>query len=165
MAQYTSDTALLRELPESLPSALDTEVERLPYIQQASALADSLVGPDFSADGTGQRFPDATDTPATPPIIELATRKLAASMIVTALGVVNSTAAPSSADTLRDEAMEWFRKIREREIAVTGTDGSEHASADRVISTTDGTEPTFRMGRYDSDGELLDDTDGSIDGF
>ncbi len=163
MAQYTTDTALLRELPESLPTALDTAGERLPYIEQASALADALVGPDFTANVSGQRFPDASDSPATPPIIELATRKLAASMIVTALGVVSSTAAPSSADTLRAEAMEWFRKIREREIAVTGSDGSEYASADRVTSTTVGTEPTFRMGRYDSDGELLDDTEGSID--
>ena len=163
MSQYTSDANLLRELPDGLPSTLDTEAERLPFIQQASALADALVGPAYAVDGSGQRFPDITDSPATPPVVEMATRKLAASLIFGALQVANVGTAPSPADRLGAEAVEWFRQIREGELAMTGADGTEYSSTAQVSSTTDGVEPTFRRGSYDADGALLDEHAGSLD--
>ena len=162
MAQYTSDANLVTELPASLPAGLDSAAERLPYVEQASALADALVGPDFPVNA-GQRFPDIGADPPTPPVVELATRKLAASMVYGALHVVNGGGGADMRETLSAEALEWFRRIREREIALTGADGGELGMDDTVTSSTCFAEPTFRVGRYDADGSLLDDTEGSLD--
>lgn len=168
MSRYTSDENLVRELPDNLPAALDTEAERLVYIEQASAMADALVGPRFPVRTYGearQKFPDITDSPATPPLIELATRKLAASMIYGAITVVGRENELRGGKELQDEALEWFRRIREGEIPVADADGTDYATFAPMSSTTEGVEPTFRPGRYDADGELLDETPGSVDEF
>ena len=165
MAQYTTDANLMLELPPNLPPGLDSSEERLAYIEQASALTDALVGPDFPAGLTGQRFANMTDDPPTPPIVELATRKLAASLIYGALHVVNGGGGRDARDTLATEALEWFRRIREREIAVTGDDRAEVAMSRAASSTTRQSEPVFRIGRYHFDGSLMDETDGSLDDF
>ncbi len=44
MAAYTSDVNLLIELPDNLPSAVDTLSERLTYIQFASSISDGVGG-------------------------------------------------------------------------------------------------------------------------
>lgn len=165
MAHYTTDANLLLELPPELPPGLDSLEERLAYIEQASALADALAGPDFPAGHTGQRFANTTDDPPTPPIVELATRKLAASLIHGALHVVNGGGGSDARDTLATEALEWFRRIREREIAVTGDDRAEVAMNRAASSTTGHSEPVFRLGRYHSDGSLMDESRGSLDDF
>ena len=163
MPTYTSDENLLRELPSSLPTALDTAAERLPYITEASALADALVGPRFPANESGQRFPDITETPPTPPLIEMATRLLAASLIYAALHTIGGGDGPPAAESLRNEALTWFTRIRDGEISVAGADGNVAPTSARITSTTRSAEPTFRVARYDSDGTLLDPTHGSLD--
>ncbi len=163
MPAYTSDENLLRELPTSLPTALDTAAERLPYITEASALADALVGPRFPVDESGQRFPNITDTPPTPPLIEMATRLLAASLIYAALHTIGGGDGPPAAESLRDEALTWFARIRDGELSVTDANGDTTPTSARIISTTEGAEPTFRAARYDSEGTLLDATPGSLD--
>jgi len=163
VAKYTSDSNLLRELPTDLPESLDTEAERLPYIEQASAMADALVGPRYLIGAGGQAFPDITNSPATPAVVEIAARKLAASMIYGALGVVGRGIGPDGGQALYEEAMEWFRRIREGELPVIGSDGTDYAVGTPIASTTSGVEPTFRRGGYDADGELMDETPGSLD--
>lgn len=163
MPTYTSDANLLRELPETLPEALDTEAERLPYITEASALADALVGPRFPLNASGQRFANITDTPPTPPLIEMATRFLAASLIFAALHTIGGGEGPPAAESLRDEALTWFARIRDGEISLTGADGDTAPTSPRITSTTRRAEPTFRVARYDSEGSLLDAVPGSLD--
>ncbi len=167
MPTYTSDTNLLTELPDNLPAALDTPVERAPYIEQASLLADSLVGPRFPIRTYGaaeHKFPDITDTPPTPPLVELGTRKLAAAMVYGALSLIGREG-DVGGKGLYDEALEWFRRIREGELQVTDSEGTDYAAFRPVSSTTEAVEPTFRSGRYDADGELLDERPGSVDAF
>lgn len=167
MASYTTDANLLTELPDNLPATLDTPTERAPFIEQASALADTLVGPRFPVRLYGaaqQKFPEITDTPATPLLVELATRKLAAALICGALAIV-ARRSDGGAERLHKEAIEWFRRIRDGEVQIIDAEGTDYAAFGPTVSTTDGVEPMFRSGRYDSDGQLLDETPGSIDRF
>ena len=166
MAIYTSDDNLLIELPDNLPDAVDSSAERLVYIQLAGSLADSLVGPRYPVGENGQKFPDITDSPATPPLIELAARKLAAGMIYRVIGVVARDGGElAGAQSLHGEACDLFRRIREGELTVIDEDGTDYATATPISSTSNGVATTFSRGRYDADGELLDETAGSLDDF
>ncbi len=51
------------------------------------------------------------------------------------------------------------------ELAVVDQNGTDYATATPISSTTDGTASIFGLGRYDTDGELLDETAGSLDDF
>lgn len=166
MATYTSDDNLLIELPDNLPDSVDSAAERLVYIQLAGSLADSLVGPRYPVGPSGQKFPDITDSPPTPPLIELATRKLAAGMIYRVIGVVGRDGGElGGAQPLHEEAADLFRRIREGELAVIDEDGTDYATVTPISGTSDGVATTFSRGRYDVDGELLDETAGSLDDF
>jgi hypothetical protein len=164
VAAYTSDVNLLIELPDNLPSAVDTLAERLAYIQLAGSLVDALVGSRYPAGDSGQKFPDITDSPPTPSLIELATRKLAAGTICSAIGVAGRDGG-DIAQALCTEATDLLRQIREGELAIVDQDGTDYATATQISSTTEGTASTFGLGRYDTDGELLDETAGSLDDF
>jgi hypothetical protein len=150
MAQYTTDGQLLTELPSTLPLSLDTELERAPFIAYASALADTLVGGRVATGVGGQKFPDIDDTPSTPPVIEWATRKLAAAMIYESLAALGDETQRTQAERLFDESYEWFRKIRDGEIALVGSDGLPFPVAPVVSSTTQYVAPVFQR---DTDGE------------
>lgn len=137
MPTYTSDDNLLTELPDNLPAVLDTPEERAPYIEQASLLTDSLVGPRFPVRTYGaaeQKFPDITDTPATPPLVELATRKLAAAMIYGVISVIGREGGFGGKGPY-EEALEWFRRIREGELLVIDSEGMDYGAV-HVTSTS-----------------------------
>jgi hypothetical protein len=150
MATYTTDGQLLTELPTTLPASLDTTLERAPYIAYAGALADTLVGGRIAVGTNGQKFPDIDDAPATPPIVEWATRKLAAAMIYDSLAALGDETQRVQAERLFEEAYGWFRQIREGEITVLGADGLPYPAAPVVSSTTYYTQPVFQR---DTDAE------------
>ena len=150
MAHYTTDTELLRELPATLPESLDTEAERAPFIQSASALADALVGPRFMPRDDGQKFPDADDTPATPPLVAFATCRLAASFVYDVLAGLGDETKRIRAGELFDIAVAWFARIRSGEVPVIGVDGQPWLVAPVIVSTTQYAEPVFER---DTDAE------------
>ena len=150
MAHYTTDAELLRELPATLPESLDTEAERAPFILSASALADALVGPRFMPREDGQKFPDADDTPATPPLVAFATCRLAASFICDVLAGLGDETKRVRAGELFTAAVAWFARIRSGEVPVVGVDGQPWPVAPVIASTTQYAGPVFQR---DTDAE------------
>ena len=150
MAHYTTDAELLRELPATLPESLDTEAERAPFVLSASALADALVGPRFMPREDGQKFPDADDTPATPPLVAFATCRLAASFIYDVLAGLGDETKRVRAGELFTAAVAWFARIRSGEVPVVGVDGQPWPVAPVIASTTQYAGPVFQR---DTDAE------------
>jgi len=129
-------------------------------------MADGLVGPRFPVGDSNQKFPDITDSPPTPALIELATRKLASSMIYGAIGVTGRDGGELlGGQTLYADAMDMFDRVRTGELTIEDESGTDYATATPIGSTTEGVAASFIRGRYDTDGELLDDTSGSLDDF
>lgn len=77
MPAYTNSTNVNRHLPSGLPSTVTDYVAN--DIADASAVVDGSVGALYGLNynSSGQRFPDITDSPGTPALIEQAARFLA----------------------------------------------------------------------------------------
>ena len=86
MPTYTDSTRVYSELPANLPTSVTDQTAT--DIASASELVEAGVGPAFPANykNNTQKFPDITDSPATPAIIELAARYYAASLQYKRLG-------------------------------------------------------------------------------
>jgi len=168
MASYTSDAKLLVELPSSLPSTLSSAV-RAQYISDASAEVDSRVGPRYGLDyaTNTQRFPDITDDPATPEVIEQIARWLAAARCYRKLGDINRDVATGMSTPERYEKQAWelLKEIKTGGIQIVDSDGTDLAGTEPLLdSTTLDKDLEFTKGEYE-DGSLVSDEAGTLDGF
>ena len=86
MPVYTDSTRVYSELPDNLPTSVTSYTDT--DIQSASQMVESGVGPRFplAYKSNTQKFPDITDSPSTPGLIELAARYYAASLQYKRLG-------------------------------------------------------------------------------
>ena len=168
MPTYCDDTTLLRRLPPSgtLPADVDTEAERLPFIQDGSALAESGVGPRFvrGSESSTQKFPDITSSPATPEVIQQLAVAYAAALVTQKISVAvtngpNWQEMMNDADTLAAQIFEGLKTVEDSAGTVYG------ALPKFASSAATGTKPIFSMGDYDADGNLLTADPGTLDRF
>lgn len=118
MPTYTDSASVLAHLPPSPPTTVTNYTAA--DIADASSIVESKVGPEFPLaykSGT-QKFPDITDSPATPAIIKLAATWLAASFQYVRLGRPAREGETSQADLFRERAMSLLDDIRSGETDV-----------------------------------------------
>lgn len=153
MPTYTDSTAVLNELPASPPSSVTdkTAVD----IASASAMVESLSGPRFSLSYKSgiQKFPDITDSPATPEIIKQAATFLAASYQYQRLEQVNRNKEGTATVRYEERAMKLLEDIREGRAAVYLSDGTRLGS-----SLLDHVEDSYYQDRIDPK-EIFNATD------
>lgn len=129
MPAYTDDTTVLAHLPANPPNEVTGYTDD--DIADASAIVESKVGPEFplSYKSGTQKFPDITDSPATPAIIKLAATWLAASFQYVRLGRPAREGETSQADIFRERAMSLLDDIRSGETDVILSGQSLRGSA------------------------------------
>lgn len=118
MPIYTNSTNVLALLPSSLPSEVTDYTAA--DITAASQLVESGVGPrfPFNYESGAQKFPDITSSPATPGIIELVARYMAASLQYIRLKESVGENEQTFAEKYRNLAEEKLEEIRNGEITV-----------------------------------------------
>lgn len=159
MPTYTSRTALQTLLPASLPAALTTTLQDQ-YIADGSAYVDAMVGKRFPILSTGQKFADATASPATPALIELCARWVAGHFAWLKLGEINRSEA-SNATKYLEMADAKLQQIREGQVEIFDSAGANKASRATAYSTTQTRDLVFTRGKY-VDGDLEGDA-GNMD--
>ena len=114
MPTYCTVTRVLNDLPASRPSSLTATSYALisTYIGDASGEIDERVGKKWARQykTSTQKFPDITDTPATPKTVELAAIYLTLSWCYTKLGEENR----GEDDNGRDPMKVYYRKLAEK---------------------------------------------------
>ncbi len=159
MPTYTTRTALQTLLPASLPAALTTTLQDQ-YIADGSAYVDGSVGKRFPILSTYQKFADITASPATPMLIELCARWVAAHFAWLKLGEINRSEA-SNASKYLDMAEAKLKQIRDGDVEIFTSTGVNAASRPTAYSTTQTRDATFTRGKY-VDGDLEGDA-GTLD--
>jgi len=159
VAAYTNRTNLQTLLPSVLPADLTTALQDQ-YISDASAMVDSLVGKRFPMSSNGQKFNDITASPATPAVIELCARWIAAHFAWLKLGEINRSEATNAATYLA-MAKAQLQEIREGAVDVYSSTGANLGTYTTAWSNTEDRDPTFRRGVYE-DGELVGEA-GTLD--
>lgn len=161
MPTYTTTTNLEIHLPAGLPASITTAM-KTQWIADASALVDALVGPRYPMLSTGQKFPNISASPATPPLIELCARWLAAHYGFLKLGEINRSE-PTMATKYLEMARAQLQEIREGEANIYDSTGADLASAETAWSSTKDRDAVFTVGEY-VDGDLQGD-EGTLDDF
>ena len=160
MPSYTTTTAIENILPSSLPAAI-TAADKTAWVEDASAIVDSSVGPKFPMLSTNQKFADSTSSPA---LIELCTRWLGAYFGFLRLREIStSDSEPKQAGKYYKLAMDTLKAIREGKLDIYDAAGADLASAEQAYITNEGRDPTFNTGVY-IDG-VIDGDSGSLDDF
>ena len=166
MPTYFTDAFMTEMIPTSLPASINTDEERATYIARGSAWADSAVGKQFSigAGGVdGQKFPDITDDPATPEIIQ----ELGATYGVAVLlrkAYADASIVTSLWQEWFDSADELATQIQDGTKDVTDSGGTEYGTRTRILTQIkSGAVPVFTTGQYDANGQLVSDNRGSLD--
>lgn len=159
MPTYTTRTALQTLLPSSLPAALTTTLQDQ-YIADGSAYVDGMVGKRFPILSSNQKFADITDSPATPALIELCARWVAAHFAWLKLGEINRSE-PTNASRYLEMADAKLKEIRDGEVEILTSAGANAASRVTSYSTTSTRDATFTRGKY-VDGVLEGDA-GTLD--
>jgi len=125
MPAYCLYTRVLNDLPTSLPSSLTTGTYALivTYIGDASGEIDERVGKKWARQykTSTQKFPDITDSPATPKLVELCCVYLTLSMCFAKMGEENR----GDEDNDRVPLKVYYRRLGERLL-------KEIANADEV---------------------------------
>ena len=114
MPTYCTVARVLNDLPASLPSSLTATSHALivTYIGDASGEIDERVGKKWERQykTSTQKFPDITDTPATPKLVELCAIYLTLFWCYTKLGEENR----GEDDNGREPMKVYYRKLAER---------------------------------------------------
>lgn len=128
MATYTTSAKVAIHLPDDVPAAVSARVDD--DITDASAIVDGAAGSRFplSYGGSVQRFPDITDSPATPALIELCARWYAASFQWARMGQSAVDGEQTEAEKFEKKAEALLERIRNGEVAVT-IDGADPGSS------------------------------------
>jgi len=123
MPTYTNSANVYSELPPNLPTTVTDYTAN--DIATASGLVESGVGPGFSTNykSNTQKFPDITDSPATPAIIEIAARFYAASLQYKRLGESVGEGEIPKSQEYWEKAEAIVKDIREgvRTVEIDGT--------------------------------------------
>lgn len=147
MPTYTLEANVNRHLPGTLPSEVTDEVAT--DIAAASEVVEANCGSRYGLNyktGT-QKFPDIGDSPATPAIIELCARWLAASYQLDRFSDQVKEGKITRSEKLEKKAMNQLNKIKEGEVQVF-VSGSEIGSSnlagveDEIYENNDD-EPVF----------------------
>ena len=162
MPTYTTSAKVDELLPSSLPAAIDAD-DKARWIADASSIVDGRVGRRFAVLSSGQKFADITDSPATPPQIELCARWLAAYFGFAALRELNKGKGPSQGSSYYRLAMDTLKEIRAGNVDVFDSDGADAAGSSQLWSSTEDRDATFSRGAYE-DGVLQGDA-GTLDDF
>ncbi len=127
MPAYTDFDRVMAHLPKDPPASVTAKTDQ--DIADASAQLDARVGAHFplAYGGGTQRFPDITETPATPAIIELTTRYLAVHMQYVRMKEKRSGDG-TLADKFGELADKLIGEIIKGDIVVT-IDGAEAAAS------------------------------------
>jgi hypothetical protein len=114
MPAYCLYTRVLNDLPTSLPSSLTASTYALikTYIGDASGEIDERVGKKWARqyNSSTQKFPDITDTPATPKLVELCCVYLTLSMCFAKMGEENR----ADEDAGRVPLKVYYRNLAEK---------------------------------------------------
>jgi hypothetical protein len=114
MPAYCTVTRVLNDLPASLPSSLTATSYALitTYIGDASGEIDDRVGKKWARQykTSTQKFPDITDSPATPKLVELCAIYLTLSWCYTKLGEENR----GEDDNGREPMKVYYRRLAEK---------------------------------------------------
>ena len=178
MPTYCTDARLTEELLDDMPSEITTAY-RSTQITDASSEIDALVGSLFplAYSTSTQKFPDATSSPATPIVIQKCCVWLAASYCWTKQFAISrmSTQDTDPAERYRGfvtnpEGTGLIDKIRSGELEVILSDGTvlgrSTESFNQTINYSEkSVVPRTTIGRYDSNGNLLDSVTGTLDEF
>jgi len=163
LSGYTTRAKVSDELPTSLPTGIDNDYIDA-RILEATAEVDGAVGPLFSAgyNSNTQKF-DPDNVPA---IIDRITRELTVALILRRIKQINRDGdEPSGATSMENRAYRMLKRIREGDLEVIDPDGAQLGSSSDVYHTHANAEPAMRRARYDDEGELIDDENGSVDTF
>lgn len=162
MSTYTTTARVDELLPGTLPAAI-TSADKTRWVSDASAIVDGRVGARFPVLGTGQKFADITDSPATPPQIELCARWLGAYFGFVALREINKGKAPSQGSGYYKLAVDTLKDIREGKVDVYDATGVDAAGTTVLWSSTEDRDATFSRGVYE--GGVLQGDRGTLDDF
>ncbi len=123
MPTYTDSTRVYTELPDNLPTSVTNYTDT--DIASASQIVESKVGAAFplAYKNNAQKFPDITDTPSTPGIVELAARYYAASLQYKRLEQVAGEGETPKSSQYWDMAESIVKDIREG-ISTVEVDGA-----------------------------------------
>ena len=149
MATYTTSAKVQNELPDSLPTNFVTN-NMTEMIADASGLVDAMVGTayGYNYNSSAQKFPDITDSPATPAVIELCARWLAAAEGYVRLKELNKFSGKDMETKFRGQAMDLLAMIRDGDIVV-GVSGANiqtslvGSKTDVHLYDSDSTDPIF----------------------
>lgn len=160
MSTYTTRTNLQTLLPSSLPATLTTTLQDQ-YIADASSMVDALVGKRYPMLSTGQKFANVTASPATPTLIELCARWIAAHFSWLKLGEINRSEATNATKYL-EMAQEQLKEIREGRADIYDSTGANLATETTAWSSTETRDATFTRGKMvngslEGDAGTLDD--------
>ena len=165
MPTYTTIANVEDLLPDSLPPSITTAMKNQ-WIADASSIVDGMAGPQFPMLSSNQKFPDITDSPATPAWIELCARWLGAHFGFLKLRELNKSGAKggkSQSQSYYDLAEKALKRIRASDVDVFDANGANLASAEQIYSTTTKRDPAFSRGEY-QDGTLVGSS-GTLDDF
>lgn len=163
-AYYCTPDDVISYLPASYDEGV-SDSYLLNAIAQASSECDARVGRNFSLNyqENKQRFPNITDSPATPELIREAAALLAAYRVYVKLREVNRGLGDDPQGIiLRNSGRKILEEIRNGEIDIL-IGGTMLGQRNLVNYPTDGSVATFRQAKYSSHGVLIEE--GSFKGY
>lgn len=172
MPTYCTDTRITEELMNNLPSEISAAY-RTTQIADASAEVDALAGSNFplAYSSSSQRFPNITDSPATPVLIEKCTIWLACSYIWTTIYATTRFSGDGESETPAERYRRYVTnrsntgmldKVRSGELQIVLSDGtvlgiSEDPALGIIEYSEENRTNIMGAGRYDSEGQVIGD--------
>jgi len=166
MPIYTTTTKLGYWMPSSLPAAITDAVKNAAIADAGAEIDAWLPKIGLSYKNGTQKFPDVTDSPATPTIIDTCAQWIAAYNIYVILKEINRDPENKIGEILKGKADRRLERINKGEMEVILSDGTKITFSDTgIYHTKKYVEPRIRKSQFDALGAALDSYPGSLSDF
>lgn len=166
MPTYTTKTKMGYWLPGTLPASITDEVKDQAISDAGTEIDARLTRFGMAYKSNTQKFPDVTDSPATPLLIDQIAQMLAAYYIYIQLKEINANVDSKQGFLLKDIARKRLQEINDGEINIYLSNGTQITrSSTHIKDIKEGTEPRIRKTRFDVNGTKLDSHYGSLSDF
>ena len=145
MPVYTTLTELGYWLPDNLPATITTTLKTAMIANASSQIDARLTRFELAYNSGTQKFPDVTDSPATPANINEICQMLAASLIYVILKEINKSEYKQG-EHLRQLAYDRLLEINRYKEAVYLSDGTKIEPAAHIYHTKANATPVIRAG-------------------
>ena len=166
MPTYTTTTKLGYWLPNPLPATITTAIQNAAIADAGSEIDAVLTKFGLAYKSNTQKFPDITDSPATPLIIDTCAQWIAAYNCYTILKEINKDFEQKIGEILKGKANRRHEKINAGEMDVILSTGKKIGlSSTGIFHTHKYVEPRIRKSQFDALGAALDSYPGSLSDF